>query len=690
MGIGTILLRTTPRFVFCIAFLFNISPIHAQTDPFKIGMFGVGYKNHIVDGCNLPYQETMAPGMDNPDMDFKTSILNVLKEDGFNVVNVYGPNEWSSEANIKYLIRLIGKNGMQVEISPGTNYKPTLNEANEYLGYGFNDYNNCNLSYSDSCKSPYSYGYFKPNIGQMFAKVFTKSEFSNIIWGYHICEEASFLHPHHIADNCQGWEFGNPEYFLNTETPPQNVEEAMNKYKTILSNAGITHHKMVIMEANHAGAINQNCDDIDWQTSTGSYGQNLPIDYDPDEYVTILDKNDERDVFFEGSYFQWEVSTPWGGWNSNPYSNLAQGQKHYLGFLESIDFAKQYAHSVHDVIATYQVAADSSKHLHTNKNIPNANFQWFQAYTSIIHGVEGIWFWWIEGPGMFEEPDEWSQSAWPTDQDDRFDREYFPRRYKYYISNLARELNYLNKRGLLNQSNSEVYAKRGQVDGNGIVPACTTYINNTSIPANYFAELNPSDHISENYGLRYTIRTNGDETVMIIANMLPVAIQNIKLDFSQLRDQNIRDAVGVDVLFEFDQPVASKEYKVVDKNNNYRETINEEGKLIDYYYKSFFGNKELPLSFGPLDVHVLRFISDPPYESFVVFPNPTSSSFSVFIPGNPKCTVELFDVSGKKLKTFDSTDSFSSIPCSEMASGIYFLKIKTDEKIYLQKVVIQK
>lgn len=675
-----------------ILFALSLFFAKAQTNDFMIGMFGVPYKLHLVNGCKVAYETPVDSG-------FKTSTMNVFKEDGFNIVNIYAPNRWTSLAQIQSFLKLADKNGMQVELSPGVNYRPLFDESGNYTGTGFNAYGNCNTSYPN-CISPNEYNnpyppyyddYVLHNIYDIFANICTQDEYKDIIWGHHICEEAAALHGHLVNENCLD---NGADAFKNTEIPPSNIKEGIDLYKSILNNAGITHQKMVVMEAHHKGSINQNFNDLEWMASS----QNSPVDYDPKDYITILNKDDKRDVFFEGSYFAWETQ----GWALESYSHLSEAKKHYLGFLESIEFAKKHAYSVHDVLMAYYSEGAYQSPFHTDVYVPNANYLWLQAYASIIHGVDGIWFWWVHelweteiNPTLnivdTEDPSLWANES---TVEDRFERKYFPRIYRYYLSNLARELNYLSQIGLLNRGNSEVATKTDHTDLIGIVPICTQYINEEKIPPSAFNLLNPpynpNDHISENYGLRYTIRTNGDETVIIIANMLPVPILDVDLDFSKINDPQIQNAIGVEVLFETNQDVTGQDYKIVDSLVNYRETVDNTGKLLHYYYKLLTADKGLSLSFGPLDVHVLKFVAYSPHNEILVYPNPAHNGISVLMPGKPDCTIELFDIGGKRVLSVNSTENQTYLDCFSISSGIYILKIETSEEVYQQKIVIQK
>ena len=93
---------------------------------------------------------------------------------------------------------------------------------------------------------------------------------------------------------------------------------------------------------------------------------------------------------------------------------------------------------------------------HTNKNIPNANWTWFQTYNSIIHGATGVIFYMLGGDYNNEDiadnarASELSKSNIQQCQNyNNFvftNDSYF---YQNYLSNLAKELRYLKEKNLL-------------------------------------------------------------------------------------------------------------------------------------------------------------------------------------------------------------------------------------------------
>ena len=545
----------------------------AQNNEFKIGMFGAtSCKTHIVNSCDIPFETPLDNGQ-------KTSVLNVLAEDGFNICQTYAPNEWTSENFIKSYLKLSQANGFKVEVGAGHYYKPNVDANGNYLGSGTNVFDNCGNSIG-ACQTPYSQNYFRARINNFITNVYKATPYKDIIWGYHVCEEASYYHAYQFSNNCQGNVWMNPSYFKNVEIPTINVSNAISTLKTALEGF---NHKMVVMEANHHKNINSNTND----------GEGT---YNPQSYLYLLNKNDARDVFFEGSYTQF----PSSGWLNQVYSNMYNNGYHYLGPIKSIDFAKNYANEVHKVVNIEGTSSSSNYlyHYHSNLSIQNANWLWFQTYTSIIHGVKGIWFWDLNYSWNTGETNNWGN----TNLSNRFDRSYFPSNYTNFTANLAKELRYLvNNIIISTDANTVIATKTDGLDPNCIVPAITSsaYQLYTSVP---------SEKKTENYSLRYTIRSNGTESYMIVTNPLNIPV-TVTLNFSNASNQVIQSSTGVNVMFDNNQySPTSSNYKV-NRNSNINLANNTVG---NQYYIAYSSNKQLTLSFGPMDVKVLRFISSPP------------------------------------------------------------------------------
>ena len=118
--------------------------------------------------------------------------------------------------------------------------------------------------------------------------------------------------------------------------------------------------------------------------------------------------------------------------------------------------------------------------------------------------------------------------------------------------------------------------------------------------------------------------------------------------------------------------------------------INGDGKrdLIVGNYAgglSFFSSKA-PIGINELDIKE---------DEVLVFPNPANETINVRVPNNfaDKITVEVYDVLGRNYSTQSSTTNSLKINCTELAKGIYFLKVITSTGkqsfTLIKKVVVQ-
>jgi len=74
--------------------------------------------------------------------------------------------------------------------------------------------------------------------------------------------------------------------------------------------------------------------------------------------------------------------------------------------------------------------------------------------------------------------------------------------------------------------------------------------------------------------------------------------------------------------------------------------------------------------------------------SFKVYPNPVGEELTVSSPNNEVLSVEIYDINGKKVDTFQSENQASNkLNVSSLGSGIYFLKIHTEVGLVTKKII---
>lgn len=304
-----------------------------KTNDFRIGMFGFNFMTNVPwDVNSTNYVALTTPLLNgNP-----TSVLNVLKADGFNTTQIYNPGTYNTSENTVFsMASLVQNHGMKIVFMDREWYKPTTILSSHYdanVGGIATETSGINL-YDNSDNTAYRYNdpsmlmKVRTNYLNMINTVYSNSNVSSAIWGQQLCEEASAYHPFNPGNTAVGWNDLYPANYF-TEIPPENVSASLNFFKSALQNKGIIKQKVIVMEANHGKTINDNSSD----------GNGI---YQPQSYVKLLNFNDNRDVFFEGSYVQFP-GTDWLNPNNSYAKMLNSNGPYYLGTMKSIDYAKKY------------------------------------------------------------------------------------------------------------------------------------------------------------------------------------------------------------------------------------------------------------------------------------------------------------------------------------------------------------
>ena len=82
-------------------------------------------------------------------------------------------------------------------------------------------------------------------------------------------------------------------------------------------------------------------------------------------------------------------------------------------------------------------------------------------------------------------------------------------------------------------------------------------------------------------------------------------------------------------------------------------------------------------------------LNEPGYISpILIYPNPSSTIISVHLPCEEYAEIQLTDVQGKILVNESLTGNNSELDISHFENGLYFLLVKTNKKIFSQKVII--
>lgn len=110
------------------------------------------------------------------------------------------------------------------------------------------------------------------------------------------------------------------------------------------------------------------------------------------------------------------------------------------------------------------------------------------------------------------------------------------------------------------------------------------------------------------------------------------------------------------------------------------------------------GRMRAVLQLSPSRAQLVQFSAQPPVESETltinVFPNPATINpvVDVKLKGAQSFTVDLFDVAGRRVRTISYTDSRSTrvtLSTNELAAGMYFVRVKTDNETASKRLLIQ-
>ena len=566
-----------------IIFLTISIQLKAQQNDFKIGVLGDNFSCWVNgDNCACisgnynvyPYKYKQGHETEK----WYSSVYGVYEEDGINFIRTYLPDLWITQENYRKFISLVGMHNITLiddnegwyKSEPG--YK-CLTHAHIQNYYNPND----NIYDMSSNLAVYNYN-------SLYNNTYNKLPYKNYVYGHMISGESNYYHwhpykdifpPDYAGDNCQF----NIRYYNSCEVPPLNISDAFAHFQSMANNLG---HKLFQVQAVHGGIISNVTHDSDGV-------------YNVAEYLNIPNKGD---IFLEGSYFH-------KNWDQWIFETIPTNSD-YLGKYKSIDYAKQYYNNIFvEIDLEYSLFYGVYNHnWHSNSNIPNGNNTWFQAYNSIIHGAKGVIFWGVfdswEINNNTETPDINNKANFYNNKikNDNFKINNFPNVYQTCISNLTKQLRYLKDKNFLSDDEGSIVCTKTTLeDPNCILPSSTTYLPyivdgiaardlTTLLCTEEYGNHCPpymNYHRTEDFGIRYTIRTNGDEVIMIATNPNPYSVFSVPFDFNSIANPIIRNSTAVEVLFESNSlPVTDLQYK---RNRNwidrtiFKNNINGNGNI---------------------------------------------------------------------------------------------------------------
>ncbi|MBO6516076.1 MAG: T9SS type A sorting domain-containing protein [Bacteroidia bacterium] len=566
------------------------------------------------------------------------STFPLLREAGFNTVLLYTP-DYRLSHNLIDGAKGYSEHAKNCDLKVIFDFKVAFQPDSLYTSPDGNYYGHTKGDFIMSF--PVNDNLTRPNLKYLYDSVFSDPFYGDGFAGFQLSEEASTTHTFtasYMGEDCgQG---GTLDSCVHVSVPPYAISNAIDTLNDYFSNGGV-YFPTIVAGAQHGGVI----DSFTYVDKFPSW--NPTLNHGPwheQNYIMSDSMSTLPSTFIDASYYVFENIHSESNANIDSlHSKRDEYQRrHYLGRFKTIDFAKE---RIDEVIAgistiTWQMpegvtrysffpgvtdrsnstvykntarywGADTvidgesvieasqrfALHTDTSSGAANANALWFQAYTSIIHGADGVIFW---------EWDCWEPNARDSARArnmvygapfaERYSDTTVPIIYQDYLAPLTRELRWLSDKSLIGKSSKVVYKKTDHADNNCIVPAVNSYVTDSEIDARRKQV--------EDYGVRYTINTNGDDVVMILSNCLPNSI-SCPLDFSSIGNQIIQNSDTIEYLFHEDIDPTTPGYKT-----DRRDGVDLGNGTVLRSRKVPFNNDTLTVEFGPLDVVVLRFQAD--------------------------------------------------------------------------------
>ena len=179
-----------------------------------------------------------------------------------------------------------------------------------------------------------------------------------------------------------------------------------------------------------------------------------------------------------------------------------------------------------------------------------------------------------------------------------------------------------------------------------------------------------------------SFHSNGDGVVPYRTGH-PLGYSNLPLVHGSFHIHNRMQELGIATsLFEYDDS-NHPPYQVDNDNDNQFITIIDE---IVLQSEAFLYNLVECIDCGPTGLNNLV-----QFENISIFPNPTVGLLNVKIDGieSEKVQWSLIDQTGKLIGSGLKNDNEFALDLEEFSSGFYFLKLETDDRVSVEKVIIK-
>jgi hypothetical protein len=78
-------------------------------------------------------------------------------------------------------------------------------------------------------------------------------------------------------------------------------------------------------------------------------------------------------------------------------------------------------------------------------------------------------------------------------------------------------------------------------------------------------------------------------------------------------------------------------------------------------------------------------------DKFVLYPNPVFDLLNIELQGiekNELISVEILNIAGNEMRSYNFSGVKTQLNLVDLPSGIYFVKVKTSENMYLRKIIM--
>ena len=74
-------------------------------------------------------------------------------------------------------------------------------------------------------------------------------------------------------------------------------------------------------------------------------------------------------------------------------------------------------------------------------------------------------------------------------------------------------------------------------------------------------------------------------------------------------------------------------------------------------------------------------------DEFTIYPNPSDGKFTINTAFNTACAITIIDAQGKTIRQLTDERKIFSVNISNYSSGIYLIKIQTENKTIVKKII---